>query len=423
MTLISYAVLLFVLIMLSAFFSSSETAFSVLSLIKVRQLLKEKAKHAKVIYDLKRNKNRLLVTILVGNNLVNNFASSLATALAVSLCGDSGIGIATIFSTVFIIIFGEIVPKTVASYRPVSVAQKSALFLRLFEIILRPFSAIFSLITAGITFIAAKLWPDTTPIVTEEELKMLIELGNQEGTLEAGEKEMMNKIFEFTDLHVNSIMTNRLFVKGVSLEAGYKEAIESFRKSGFSRLPVFDGSIDSICGLVHYKDVLFAGNDADQFSVASIMHQPLFVPETKLATALLHEFIHSKQNFAVAVDENGCNSGIITLDDLLSAVFGHITDEYEDRYTSPENRIEFVSSKEFRVPGDISLSDFNVIFKFNLESDYYQTLGGWMLEHFDALPPVGSAIRSEKATFIVEEQHQRCIKKVRVKFSIAFVNV
>ena len=370
MTYISSILLLFVLIALSAFFSSSETAFSVLSPIKLRQLQKEKAKHAKLMYELKRGKDRLLVTILVGNNLVNNFASSLAAALAISLCGDSGIGIATVIMTVFIIIFGEIVPKTVASYRAVFIAQKTAPLLRFFEIVLSPVTALFSILTKGIHAAAAKLWSDTMPIVTEEELKMLIELGNQEGTLEAGEKEMMNKIFEFTDLHVRSIMTNRLFVKSVPVTAGYDETIECFRSCGFSRLPVYNGTLDSICGLIHYKDVLFAGDtlsahaasscSADSgagvpadsgavpkadFSLAAIMHQPLFVPETKSAASLLHEFISKKQNFAIAVDENGCNSGIITLDDLLSAVFGHITDEYDSMNIPPEERIEFVSSK------------------------------------------------------------------------------
>ena len=181
-------------------------------------------------------------------------------------------------------------------------------------------------------------------------------------------------------------------------------------------MPVFDDRFDSICGYIHYKDVLYAKNKNENFKIKEIMH-PVFVPETKSATEMLRFFIREKQNFAVAVDENGCNSGIITMDDLFAAVFGRLADEYDKKAIPIEDRVEFISSNELRVPGDMQLKDFNDFFKTNLESEYYQTLGGWMLEQFDVLPSVGDLLRTDICTFIVEQLDQRRIKIVRVKFS------
>ena len=405
-------------VVLAAIFSSSETAFMSLSSIRVRQLLKRHEKNARLIHKLKSQQDKLLTTILIGNNILHALASALGTAVAISFFGESGIGIATAIMTVAILIFGEIVPKTVASNQPELSAARLAKPVLFFEIVLSPFVLIFSGIVKFITAFIRRFFSESRPLVTEEELKTLIDVGNQEGTLEAGEKEMMNKIFEFTDLHVHSIMVNRLLVKAVSVDASYKELVSLLKDSGFSRLPVFQGDFNSVLGYVHYKDVLYAKNKGENFSIKEIMRPVCFVPETKNATEMLEFFISEKQNFAVAVDENGCNAGIITMDDLLSAVFGRLADEYDKKAVPIEERIEFIRPSELRLPGDMLLNDFNDFFKTNLESEYYQTLGGWMLENFGVLPSVGDLLRTDVCTFIVEQQYQRCIKTVRVKFAV-----
>lgn len=411
-------ILLCLCVVLSALFSSSETAFMSLSPIKVRQLLKRRAKNAKLIHKLKSKQDKLLTTILIGNNIVNAFASALGASAAISFFGETGVGIATALMTFAILIFGEIVPKTVASHQPETAACNLSKIVLFFEVLLSPLVLFFSGAVKLITAAIRRFFPEQMPLVTEEELKMLIDVGNQEGTLEAGEKEMLNKIFEFTDLHVRSIMVNRLLVKDVSIDASYKETVKILKDSGFSRLPVFDGDFDSVLGYVHYKDVLYAKEKGENFSIKSIMRPVCFVPETKSATEMLHFFINEKQSFAIAVDENGCNAGLITMDDLLSAVFGRLADEYDKKAVPIEERIEFISPTELRLPGDMLLSDFNGFFKTKLESEYYQTLGGWMLEKFDVLPSVGDLLRTDVCTFIVEQQYQRCIKTVRVKFAI-----
>ena len=349
-------------VVLAAIFSSSETAFMSLSSIKVRQLVKRHEKNARLIHKLKSQQDKLLTTILIGNNILHALASALGTAVAISFFGESGIGIATAIMTVAILIFGEIVPKTVASNQPELSASRLAKIVFFFEIVLSPFVLIFSGIVKCITAFVRRFFSESRPLVTEEELKTLIDVGNQEGTLEAGEKEMMNKIFEFTDLHVHSIMVNRLLVKAVSVDASYKELVALLKDSGFSRLPVFDGDFDSVLGYVHYKDVLYAKNKGEAFSVKEIMRPVCFVPETKSATEMLEFFISEKQNFAVAVDENGCNAGIITMDDLLSAVFGRLADEYDEKlFTLRYHQVLFVFQLYTVQPTQSSISPITIV--------------------------------------------------------------
>lgn len=404
------------LLFLSALFASSETAFMSLSNLKVQQLCKEKRRRSSLIRKLKADNTRLLSTVLIGINLVNNFASSLAVSLAISIIGESGVGLATVIMTIFVLLFAEIVPKTVAANSPVECAQILAPFIRIIEILLFPFVAAFAKITQVAEIAASKFFNENLPLVTEEELKMLVDIGNQEGTLESGEKELMHKIFEFTDLHVHQIMTERPLIRALPLNANYMQCVALFKDSGFSRLPVYKNDLDGICGLVHYKDLLFCSKKGADFSLGEIMHEPCFVPETKTATDLLHLLIKQKQNFAIAVDENGCNSGIVTLDDVLGAVFGRLSDEYDKNAVAPENRIEFINKNELRLPGDMLLSDVNNILGFNLESEFYKTLAGWMLEQFGFLPAAGDLLRCDKAVFVVEQQNQRRIQKVRIKY-------
>ncbi len=261
------AAALLVLVIFSAFFSASETSFTSLSRLTLKQLVREKAKNAKRISALKANMPQLLSTILIGNNLVNNLSSSLATALAVSLVGQAGVGIATAVMTLVIIIFGETAPKTIAAHKQVEIAQKTAVPLDIIRKILFPVVWVFSGMTKGINFLINRIWKNTAPLVTEEELKTLIDVGNQEGTLETGEKEMLHRIFEFTDLKVKEIMRSRTLISTVPDSLSYADAVAAFRKTGFSRLPVYSGSPDTITGVLHYKDLLFYEGDRSTFSI------------------------------------------------------------------------------------------------------------------------------------------------------------
>ncbi|MBO4732119.1 MAG: HlyC/CorC family transporter [Spirochaetaceae bacterium] len=414
-----FFLMLFVLILLSAFFAASETAFVALSKINVRQMIKERRYNARLIEKLKKRQDLLLTTILVGSNLVNNLASALTTAIIIAICGDSGIGLATLIMTILIIIFCEIIPKTAALLQKERTAQLFAPVLLFFEILFSPVSIVFAGISKGINFLSGIIWKKRIPIVTEEELKTLIKLGSQEGIFERSESRMLDKIFEFTDLRVYNVMTDRSFVKALPVDSSFDDTLKMFKDTGFSRIPVFVDDIDSIIGYVDYCNLLFYKKDKNYFSLKESVQDILFVPKTNSAVSLLKKMTDTNSNIAVAVDEQGCNSGIVTRNDLLAAVFGHLSDEYAGDNDIPvEDQIDFISPHEFRIPGDMFLTDVNDIFNLHLESEYYQTVAGWMLERLGELPPVGTLVRTEKALFIVEAQYRRRIQVVRLKLII-----
>ncbi len=405
------------LVAFSAFFSGSESAFLSISKIQMRQYLLEKRKNATLISKLKSNMDSLLSTILVGNNFVNTYSSALATSLAISLFGDSGAGIATGIMTILVIIFGEILPKTIATNQSYEVAKIVAIPLNVIKKILFPIVFIFTLLSKCINKIESKIAPRKAPLITEEELKTLIEVGNKEGTLEAKEKNMLNKIFEFSDLRVRDILKPRTLVASISVDANYDEVVKTFSTCGYSRLPVYTESFDNILGILHFKEVMFSGTKyKENFDIKKLLKKVSYVPETISAITLLKILKKEKQNLAIVVDEHGSNCGIITMDDILRSVFGRITDNFDDGEGNPVNRIQVINANKFSVPGETRLEDLNSIFSLSLDSEEFDTLGGWLLEQFGSLPSTGEAIRRGNVIYLVEDQAQRRIKSVLMTF-------
>jgi putative hemolysin len=410
--------LLTALVFFDAFFSLSETAFLLLSRITIRQMLNQKAKHAALIQKLKNSMDRVLTSVLVGTNIVVSASSAIATALAISLIGNAGVGIATGIMTCVIIVFGEIIPKTGAARNPSGTAQKIAPFLNFFMTLAMPLTFAFNAYTALLNRVMRKTLA-ASPLVTEEELKTLIEVGRDEGALEDAEKKMLLNVFEFTDLRVSSASRHRSLVKAVALCASYDQMISAFIKSGYSRLPVFDGDEHNYIGVIHYKDALFARADKSEGFMKKMLRKIRFIPGTMSCGALLEVFKTERINFAAVVDEHGGNTGIITMEDILNAVLGKLYDEYDYSENTPVERITIVSETEFLVPGEIKLSDFNQIFSESFCSEYYDTLAGWLLEQFDALPQDGDIIKRGKYLFEIENQMRRRIYTVRIKKTVA----
>ena len=405
------------LVAFSAFFSGSESAFLSISKIQMRQYLLEKRKNATLISKLKSNMDSLLSTILVGNNFVNTYSSALATSLAISLFGDSGAGIATGIMTILVIIFGEILPKTIATNQSYEVAKIVAIPLNVIKKILFPIVFIFTLLSKCINKIESKIAPRKAPLITEEELKTLIEVGNKEGTLEAKEKNMLNKIFEFSDLRVRDILKPRTLVASISVDTNYDEVVKTFSTCGYSRLPVYTESFDNILGILHFKEVMFSGTKyKENFDIKKLLKKVSYVPETISAITLLKILKKEKQNIAIVVDEHGSNCGLITMDDILRSVFGRITDNFDDGEGNPVNRIQVINANKFSVPGETRLEDLNSIFSLSLDSEEFDTLGGWLLEQFGSLPSTGEAIRRGNVIYLVEDQAQRRIKSVLMTF-------
>lgn len=410
---------IFLIVKIIGFFAGSETAYLSISKIKMRRMVREKQKNAEIAAGLKRNMDALLTIILIGTNFMNSLASALATSLAVALVGAGGVGIATLVITFFVTIFGQIVPKTIASFYSEKTVCRNAAALLVLERLFFPVAAVFSFLSRFASRIAGKLWKSGSSLVTEEELHALIAVGEKEGTLAASESRLLNKIFKFNDLDVHDIMKHRSLVQSVRIDASKKEVLAKFNECGLKMIAVYEKTRDQIVGVIHYKTVLFSSDAAPgKGYAAAVMSDVLFVPETFTALELLSRFKKERREFAVALDEQGSTAGVVTTDDILRIVFGRMTDE-EKTNVQPESRIRFVSANEFVVPGDMSIEDVNDILKLGLDSEEFSTLGGWVLEQFDCLPNPGEILSRNGNRFVVEEQTGRRIVSVRIQLGVS----
>ena len=405
------------LLFLGAFFSATETAFTSISRISVRQMLKENAKNSIRVYKIKSELDQLISTVLIGTNFVNTLNSSIATAFAIKVFGAEYVSFATAAITILVIVFAEIIPKTFASFNQKTVVQNSAVPILIIQKIFFPVIWLFFQFTTLLDFLEKKIIKAKRPLITEEELKALIAIGENEGTLEQDERKMLERIFEFSDLRVHNIMRHRSLVRHIYASDSFENVIKIFEETGYSRILVYENDSEEIVGMLYFKDVLFADKkicSCNDF-VRQCMRPVLFVPETLSVIELLKKFKAEKNNLAVAVDEYGEMTGIVTLDNILHEVFGRITDEHGMVDVPPEKRITLVGVNEFLVPGDMKLDDLNNVLYMSLSSENFDTLGGWLLERFDELPAVGSVYKKDGTLFIVEDQSARRIQTVRIK--------
>lgn len=411
--------LLIFLVWLIAFFAGSETAFLSMTNIRVRKMLRSRTPGAKRVARLRADMDSVLTVVLIGINFINTLASSIATALAIELVGNKGVAIATAAITFFVTVFGEIIPKTVAGLedRTDKIAARSSVPLEFLKNGFWPVVWVFSNISKGTAFIVDVLWKRNDAIIQEGELKALIQAGADDGALEKSEKNMLDKILEISDLTVHNIMKHRSLVTYIKESDTRATVVEAFKNSGYSHLPVYKDSKENVTGVLYYKDVLFERNLPGAFFIVDYMTSPLYVPETFSVIELIQTLKKEKRSFAVALDEQGSTAGIVTLDDVMRGLFGRMSDAGNKHQEVPaEDRIKIVSSKEFLVPGDMRLTDLNSILKLNLTSENFDTLAGFLMEKFDALPSSGEAARIGRALFVVEDQSQRRIKTVRIKF-------
>ncbi len=398
-----------------AFFSGSETAYLSTSKLKMRRLIGEKRKGSEKAALLRSNMDELLTVVLIGTNFMNTLASSLATSLAISIAGKSGVGIATVLITFAATVFGQIIPKTAAGIYPEDTVCRNSFLLYMLKIAMFPVVRVFTLISSLVSSVAGEFFKADDVLVTEDELKTLIDIGETEGTLEHGESRMLYRIFEFSDLNVHDIMKHRSLIKAIPKESTRKQVTDAFKESGLSMLPVYEENREKIVGVIHYKAVLLSSKSSGKNYTEQTMKDVLFVPETLSALELLIVFRKKGTEFAVALNEQGQTAGVVTMDDIMRVVFGRMSTPTHNEIP-PEERIRLISPTEFIVPGDIKLEDVNSIFRLNLESDGFSTLGGWLLEKIGSLPSTGELFKLGNMLFIVEDQAHRRILSVRIKF-------
>ncbi len=405
------------LICFVGFFTSSETAYISLSKIKLRRMQESGKRSAGRVARLKANMPRLLTTVLIGTNFLNSLISALATALVVKVWGGGGVGLPTLATAFVITTFGQIIPKTIAGRNPEKKCLSSSLPLFLLERIFFPLVFLFERLSHAAVWLVEKIIKPREHLITEEELKTLIDLGEKEGTIEKNESRMLNKIIKFNDLDATDIMKHRSLVSMVSCDADYDTVVKEFLDSGFSTLTVYKEEKENVVGVIHYKKVLYGNEAADTGAgyAARIMDDVLFVPGSFSALELLQKLREDENKFAVVLNEQGQTAGIVTIEDIIRVVFGRMTDENSRDNIPAEDKIQLVSANTFVVSGDLKLDEINAILHLNLESEEMNTFGGWVLEQFGYLPSAGMVLVKNKILYTVEEVVQRRITRVRIR--------
>lgn len=417
-TLIGFAVL-FVFIVIYAFSSAAETSLTSVSRIRIRHLVEKGARSAIVLSDLLEHPSRFLAAILVLNTMVNVGASALATVLAVRLLPNTPEGyaaaIATGVMTFVILVFAEITPKSFSSQNAEKVALLVARPIRLLITVLAPVTKVTTIIANLVIRVLGGKTTRQGPFVTEEELKSLVEVGEEEGVIEEEEKEMIHSIFEFGDTVVREVMVPRIDIVAVEADEPITEVLDLVIKAGHSRIPIFDETIDNVVGIVYAKDLLVRlakGKDKNKKpeSLSQIARPAHYIPETKRVSELLRELQERRQHMAVVVDEYGGTAGIVTIEDLLEEIVGEIFDEYD----LEEVLVEPVSEDVIRVDARINIETVNEMMDAKLPEEEFDTLGGLVYDLLGHIPVAGEKAGSDGLTFTVEKVLRRRISKILV---------
>ena len=407
-------IFLIILIFLSGFFSSAETAFTTANQIRIKTLADEGNSRAAMVLKILENKQKMLSAILVGNNIVNLSSSSLSTMLAVKILGSVGAGVATFIITFLILILGEISPKTLATIHAEKMALLFAPIIHALMWILTPVIWIVNAISGSLLRLFGVNPNESKPLLTEGELKTIVDVGHETGVIESDEKDMIFNVFHFGDSVAREIMVPRIDMVSFPVDGTYEEMMDLYRENILTRVPVYEGSTDNIIGYLHMKDVLLipAGESA-AFSVREILREPYYTYETKNTAELLVEMRSAHVNIAIVLDEYGSCAGMLTMEDLLEEIVGEIRDEYDDDEVDAVRRL---SGTEFEAVGGAWLDDINEETGLCLESEDYDTIGGYVLGLSDAFPENGQVFYTQEGLMIrVEKIENHRIDKVYLK--------
>lgn len=405
-------VVLVILIALSGFFSSSETALTTVSKIKIRTMANEGDARAKMVQKVTGNTQKMLSAILIGNNVVNISASSIATVLFVDLFGSSGAGIATGIMTLLVLIFGEITPKNMASRQALKLSLRVAGIIYAITVVLTPVIFVVNHICGFILKLTGADKDDKKAKMTEAEFRTIVDVGNESGAIENEEKDYINNLFDFSDTEVKELMIPRIDVTMINVNWSYAKVRSVFMKEMYTRIPVYDGDSDHVIGILNMKDLLKKKDD-EQFSLKSYLREPFFTYEFKNADELFNQMRKKRIHMAIVLDEFGSVSGIVTLEDLLEELVGDIQDEYDER---EEKELTEDGPGEYTALGSMNLDDLSDELGLKLESEDYDTIGGYLLGLFDHLPRKGeSYVSKDGVIFTASEVSHRRIEKVKIK--------
>jgi CBS domain containing-hemolysin-like protein len=404
-------IVLIILIILSSFFSASETAFSSANLIRLRQYAEDGKKGAKVACELSERFEDVLLVILVLNNLVNFGAAGIATIVAMETFGEAFAILMTFIITIVMIVFGEIIPKSYARENAERFVLSVSGIYQFLTVILKPIIVLMS----ALKNIASKgdNVKDEEPSVTEDELDVIINTMEEEGVLEEEEVDMLQGVLDLSDTFVKNIMTPRADVKSINIEATVEEAKQKFLKHKFSRIPIYENSHDNMIGILYERELFTViMNDEETPCIKELMKEPVYVSSSMRVSSLLETLRNKKQHLAIVIDEHGAASGIVTMEDVIEEVVGEIYDEHDEE----EQLITKKSDTSYEVSAEFALDELCDLFNVNInEEDDVVPVGSWLYEKLEDIPNVGDDYRHENLYFKVTSVENRRIMRVLVE--------
>lgn len=404
-------IILLVLLCLSAFFSSAETAFTTVNRIRIHSLAENGNKRAAIVEKIVDNSAKMLSAVLIGNNIVNISASSLATILAQRMFGNYAVTIATGILTIFVLIFGEIMPKTIAT---LSAEKLTLIYSPIIYGIMWLFTPVIIIVNKLSEFLLFLLHIDPSKRgsgITETELRTLVDVSHKEGIIETDERKMINNVFDFGDATAKDAMIPRIDMAMADINSSYEDLIELFQRERYTRIPIYEGTTDNVIGIINMKDLLLYDKRVD-FHVKDFLRKAYYTYESKKLSELMREMKKTSVNIIIVLDEYGVTVGLITIEDLLEEIVGDIRDEYD---IDEEDEFKQLSENEYLIEGQMKIDDLNDRLGFHLSSENYDSMGGLIIENLDRIPAAGDSILLDNIRLTVQKLDNKRIDRILVK--------
>ena len=406
------AVSILILVLLSAFFSSAETSMTTVNKIRIQALAEQGDRRARILKKVISDSGKMLSAILIGNNLVNMAASAMMTTLTIEVIGNAYVGLATGALTLIILIFGEITPKTLATIHSEKLALAYARIIYILMIILTPVIFIIGKCSSGVLYLLRVDPNAKTNTMTEHELRTLVNVGQEEGVIEREEKQMIYNVFDFGDSTARDVMVPRIDMTFIDVNSTYDELLAIFAEDMHTRFPVYEENTDNVIGIINMKDLLIFPKN-EEFSIRKILREPYFTYEYKATADLMIEMRKASLNLAIVLDEYGATAGLVTLEDLLEEIVGEIRDEYDE--DEEEDLKEIQPGREYIALGSAKLDDINESLDIHLESEDYDSIGGYIIEQLDSLPTQGQSVTLENGIrLVVDDLDKKRIEQVHI---------
>lgn len=401
-----------ILLLLAAFFSSAESAYSSVNKLRIKSLADEGNKRAIKVYDLLEQPSKMLSSILIANIIVIITATTITTMFTIDNFGRSYVIPSIIIITILIIIFSEVTPKIIATTYSEQLSMAYINIISVFIKVMSPLSFIFSGITSKFLKLFKFKPQKSTYKITEDELLTIVDVSHKEGVIESEERNMITNVVGFGDSVAKDIMVPRTDIRFGSIDMSYEELAKIFSLYKFTRIPVYSDSRDNVVGILNLKDLFFNVNDTNNFSINDIMREPYFTYEYKRTFELFHEMKTNSIAIAIVLDEYGETAGLVTLEDLIEEIVGEIRDEYDG---DEEDEIQVVSKTEFLIDGNTNVDDINDTLGTELEPVEYENIAGHMIYLFDHLPDEGETVSEQNIVLTVDSIEKNRISKVRLK--------